>query len=695
MSLANYTEQMRKDLIYYKKNIENYKKEKGEYVPTPVMTTDELLNSVEPFVKTKFIPNVGQTDVAQEKNLLISKSTEELKSKLKILSDNNDLVVEFIISGLNDNEIIILNNSFEQFAVPLLKKHKDIDRNIFLIEAKNFVKKNYEKLPEIVNEIEGKTDQQQTSLDTLKQQNIDKYNEELQKHKDELQKQTEIKQQELEKQTELKQQELEKQTELKQQEQTLFGHFNKQEIEIKKLSESNDTHITDVNELKVNIEENDKKINDNVSKLNGNITDIDELKQELGEYTIVDDKDLDDLYGEITKSAKTFQDFFKDRFRTDILKDTKSQTYKNYDLKVIFDVCFKGHLSVDNYNIFIEKIMPKFIVNEDKTKTTNNKYTTKSNVNLKNNIDWEAITNQCHYDIKLKNNINIFYYDYDAFYQLYNNFIKFIENMNKIINNIRQNIVSLKKNVRSLLEYIGTNNEAIAGEYNVNFKNTIYNLNEFLDVIFNKCDYETEFIKNVEKFIKENEEKLKIIVDNLLVKYYDYEKIIPDKIDSTPSTEKASAEETVVEVDAKGLSSDGNNGNNKVYVDMKLLNKKNILSLKYHKTKNQHNTFKPVFVGDELKHIIQLYIDGHKISKNNIEELNSDDKKIFNKFNKIYKKYDENEEEQEQFKILLGEVRAGNDSDIVKASLKKYILKFLKEKKLSKNIAISLMEEIE
>lgn len=119
------------------------------------------------------------------------------------------------------------------------------------------------------------------------------------------------------------------------------------------------------------------------------------------------------------------------------------------------------------------------------------------------------------------------------------------------------------------------------------------------------------------------------------------------------------------------------------------------MSLKYHKTKNQHNTFKPVFVGDELKHIIQLYIDGHKISKNNIEELNSDDKKIFNKFNKIYKKYDENEEEQEQFKILLGEVRAGNDSDIVKASLKKYILKFLKEKKLSKNIAISLMEEIE
>ena len=48
----------------------------------------------------------------------------------------------------------------------------------------------------------------------------------------------------------------------------------------------------------------------------------------------------------------------------------------------------------------------------------------------------------------------------------------------------------------------------------------------------------------------------------------------------------------------------------------------------------------------------------------------------------------------QKFKILLGQLRAGNDSKILRQELKQYILAGLQSNKLSRSVALDLMVEL-
>ena len=128
-----------------------------------------------------------------------------------------------------------------------------------------------------------------------------------------------------------------------------------------------------------------------------------------------------------------------------------------------------------------------------------------------------------------------------------------------------------------------------------------------------------------------------------------------------------------------------------LYIDKKLLDN-NMLSVKYKKNGNSHPKFKTVYISDDLKHAIlknnhnmKLEARENQILKNLILLIGSDKEK------EPFKKDDDF---NQKFKILLGQLRAGNDSKILRQELKQYILAGLQSNKLSRSVALDLMVEL-
>ena len=105
------------------------------------------------------------------------------------------------------------------------------------------------------------------------------------------------------------------------------------------------------------------------------------------------------------------------------------------------------------------------------------------------------------------------------------------------------------------------------------------------------------------------------------------------------------------------------------YIDNALL-KKNILCVKYSSNANIHNKFKQTFISDPLKKIIIDYNKNNILDDVEILKLPKEEKRVLT--NLLQLVGDENEEKYKdntfeiEFKILLGEFRAGNTSTIVK-----------------------------
>jgi hypothetical protein len=136
----------------------------------------------------------------------------------------------------------------------------------------------------------------------------------------------------------------------------------------------------------------------------------------------------------------------------------------------------------------------------------------------------------------------------------------------------------------------------------------------------------------------------------------------------------------------------------KFYIDLKHY-KNNILSLKYCKTENVVPSFKSIIMSAQVKAVVKEMLDLSYIDKTKYEKLTAEDKRLIDRLSGYMKinhdiKKESDDDVQKQFQILVGEATAGNDSPLIKAQLKKYILQAVNENRMSRMQAYQLMMEL-
>jgi hypothetical protein len=153
---------------------------------------------------------------------------------------------------------------------------------------------------------------------------------------------------------------------------------------------------------------------------------------------------------------------------------------------------------------------------------------------------------------------------------------------------------------------------------------------------------------------------------------------------------------------AKDLIKSGSNVfkvDDKYYVDMKQLNK-NLLNIKYLKNQNQLRTFAPILVSDELKKLVIQFLKTKTVDQSLASKVSKNEMKIFKRFAKNLNielndsNDDDDDDDNKKFKILLGQWISGNDSEIIRKELKKYILRALQEGQIGRNVAYQYLIEL-
>jgi hypothetical protein len=138
----------------------------------------------------------------------------------------------------------------------------------------------------------------------------------------------------------------------------------------------------------------------------------------------------------------------------------------------------------------------------------------------------------------------------------------------------------------------------------------------------------------------------------------------------------------------------------KYYVDMKKL-KSNILSVKYAKTDAHIPTLKVTPITDGVKDLLTKILNEDQYDDSMYKKLKDTEKRLVKRFLKATKLdeqidlgKDEDETFQTQFQILLGEFNSGNDSPVVKKSLKKFVLEGMQSNQIPRSHGMMLLYQL-
>jgi len=138
----------------------------------------------------------------------------------------------------------------------------------------------------------------------------------------------------------------------------------------------------------------------------------------------------------------------------------------------------------------------------------------------------------------------------------------------------------------------------------------------------------------------------------------------------------------------------------KYYVDMKKL-KSNILSVKYAKTDAHIPTLKVTPITDPVKDLLTKILNEDQYDDSMYKKLKDTEKRLVKRFLKATKLdeqidlgKDEDETFQTQFQILLGEFNSGNDSPVVKKSLKKFVLEGMQSNQIPRHHGMMLLYQL-
>ena len=136
------------------------------------------------------------------------------------------------------------------------------------------------------------------------------------------------------------------------------------------------------------------------------------------------------------------------------------------------------------------------------------------------------------------------------------------------------------------------------------------------------------------------------------------------------------------------------------YVDMKKL-KNNILSVKYAKTDAHIPTLKVTPITDGVKDLLTKILNEDQYDDSLYKKLKDTEKRLVKRFLKATKLdeqidlgKDEDETFQTQFQILLGEFNSGNDSPVVKKSLKKFVLEGMQSNQIPRSHGMMLLYQL-
>ena len=125
---------------------------------------------------------------------------------------------------------------------------------------------------------------------------------------------------------------------------------------------------------------------------------------------------------------------------------------------------------------------------------------------------------------------------------------------------------------------------------------------------------------------------------------------------------------------------------NKYLLDLNKLNN-NILLMKYEHSRCAIAQMKSIPISDDVKEIIKDIISD-KFNQRAYNSMSLDDRRIIQQFIRVAKLNipitdEDDKEKQRQYQLCLDEWQAGNDSLVIKRRLKKFILEFVQEGKLS------------
>jgi len=133
------------------------------------------------------------------------------------------------------------------------------------------------------------------------------------------------------------------------------------------------------------------------------------------------------------------------------------------------------------------------------------------------------------------------------------------------------------------------------------------------------------------------------------------------------------------------------------FIDLNKL-KNNILTVRYLKTGGFLPNIKAQHISNDLKEVIQDLIN-EKFEKRLYEKLQPDEKRLVKRLVSSLKlnidvNTKEDDEYRRQFEILVGEFRAGNNSDLVKNKLKQYVVESMQSGMITRREAWQLLYEL-
>ena len=135
--------------------------------------------------------------------------------------------------------------------------------------------------------------------------------------------------------------------------------------------------------------------------------------------------------------------------------------------------------------------------------------------------------------------------------------------------------------------------------------------------------------------------------------------------------------------------------NDKYFIDKNKLDN-NIIELRY--IKNKHLTkIKTQYISDNLKLVINSIVEKQQFNNEDYKKLNAKEKNLLQailNMLEINSQIDSNSEFDKEFKILMGEIDAGNNSPELKNKLKQYIIYAMSIGKISKSLGTNMLFQL-
>ena len=135
----------------------------------------------------------------------------------------------------------------------------------------------------------------------------------------------------------------------------------------------------------------------------------------------------------------------------------------------------------------------------------------------------------------------------------------------------------------------------------------------------------------------------------------------------------------------------------KFIINIDHLQKKNEIVVKYAKNRNIISKYPKTIVSDNVKNIVLSLLENDEINEKKYKELNTNDKlsliNFMNACHLDYEKYSIDDKNQ-IFKIMVGEIKAGNNSVQLKDNLKQFLIDSVIQKNITYNEAENILRTL-